>query len=332
MFSLLIGAVISIGGLFLVLRGIPLGEVWSSLEGVHWGWALLSLAVYLFGHLLRGIRCALILRPHAKVSNWNATQAVWIGYAANNILPARLGELVRSWAISSKENISYGVALSTLIIERILDGLVIVGLLWLSVLFFPADTWLYKIGWVAGGIFGVAMAVVTAARLFGNSLLSFSDLFLKFLPEKVSEPLRNFLVKLIAGTEVLNLDFNTAKIFALSAGIWLVEAGMFGVMFLGFGLPFSLESAILVMAVTNLGVLIPSSPGHVGTFHFFCTRALLFTALTSSEAVAFSYAATVHIFQLLPITLLGLWALNSYGLNLWYFWGRRKELALNGEW
>ena len=121
------------------------------------------------------------------------------------------------------------------------------------------------------------------------------------------------------------MDRRLPGIIGMSLVIWLVEGGMFLLMLGAFGWPLSLFAAYLAMSITNLGVLVPSSPGHIGTFHAFCAKVLLLTGVVTTSSLAFGYAAVLHLLQLIPVTILGLIALYSYGFNLRTLWGIPKD-------
>ena len=97
------------------------------------------------GHVLRGFRCRALLGSNTRLPPATATNIVVIGYACNNVLPARLGELVRSGMLSERAGVSYDEALTITIIERMLDGLAIVVLLMTTSLVMPLDGWIYQL-------------------------------------------------------------------------------------------------------------------------------------------------------------------------------------------
>lgn len=325
--SFVVGITISVLFFYWVLRGVKWREVVHTWSQLHWGWATLAAVLYLFGQWLRGIRCAWILRPYRRISSWEGTQLVWIGYAANNLLPARLGELVRSYVLSRREQLSYGISLSTLLIERILDGLAIVGILWVAGGFVSRQPWIDEIGWVAGAIFMAALLVVLVARIWTTFFQKTLSWMVQFLPQGPGKTIEGFGHRLLDGTSCLGWDRYLPGILGMSVMIWLVEGSMFAVMLVAFGWPLSWLAAYLAMSITNLGVLVPSSPGHLGTFHAFCAKVLLLVGVVSSKSDALSYAAAVHLLQLVPVTILGLWALHHYGFNLRSVWKLRQQHA-----
>lgn len=323
--STLLGIIISVIFLRLLLVKIPWEKLGETLLHIQWWWCVPAPLLYLLGHYLRGLRCALILRPHKRVSSFRATQVVLIGYAANNLLPARLGELVRGYALGKQEDIPQGTAISTVFVERIFDGLAIVGILAGVCLVSPMNSWIHRAGWLGGIIFVGALSVLLMARLWKKQFYGLISLFSRFLPRSLQSKIEGFCHRLIDGTDCLQWNGSLLGIGLLSFLIWLVEGSMFLVLLPAFGLPASLPAAYLAMSITNLGVLLPSSPGHVGTFHFFCANALLAAGLVSNPSLGLGYAMVVHAFQYVPVTLLGLAALYSYGFNLRTVWSLSSD-------
>ena len=309
-----LGILVSAACLWLALHGLKWSEVATALSQMSWLWCLPAALIYLVGHYLRGVRCSLIVRPHARVSAFRATQIVLIGYAANNILPARLGELVRAYALARREGIPHGTSVSTVFVERIFDGLAIVGIMAVVCLTQPVPGWARQAGMLGAVLFLGLLATLVAGRLWRSRFDLVVQFFLKPFPDGASKALEGFLTRLLDGTEVLFRGGAAIQVVLLSFVIWLVEGAMFLVLLPAFGVPAVVGVAYFALAATNLGVLLPSSPGHVGTFHFICAQAL--GAFGVPPATAVSYAVLVHALQYVPVTLLGIWAAYSYGFSL----------------
>lgn len=313
-----VGVGVSIFFFVMLFAGIQkeeakFSDIWKQLT--IWP-ALLATCVYLIGHWLRGIRCSLILYPYKKLSFKHAMQLVWIGYAANNILPFRLGEFFRAYVLTKREQVDYGVSLSTLFIERILDGLAVFILLFCAALFADYNPYIEKLSWIAGMVFVGAFSVVVLARFAQNGFIKLVSLLCSLFPRSLGNKVEHFGHKLIEGTQCLQWDRRLPGILLLSLLIWVVEGGMFLLMLKAFNFPMSWVAAYLAMTITNLGALLPSAPSGMGVFHYFCTKGLMLSGVISVTAAGLSYALTIHVLQVVPITVLGLGALYTYGLNL----------------
>ncbi len=279
-----------------------------------WPWCVLAPIIYMIGQGVRGVRCRRILRPHAEISTWDATNVVISGYAANNVLPARMGELVRAYMLTRMAGVSLSLSLAITFVERFLDGLVITGILLIAGLFTPLPVWGRNLLSIAAAVFlGALLAIVLvmAAKPF---VLRVVGMVTAHLPGALAQRVLSIVDRAIGATDCLRSPGLAAEIITLSVGVWVVEGCMFLVILPAFGLPLQPVWAALALSVTNLGILFPSSPGYVGPFHYFCMQALLMVGV--GPEVALAYAITAHLLYYIPVTVWGLSALAVYGVDM----------------
>jgi uncharacterized protein (TIRG00374 family) len=131
-FIALIGLSISLLVIILVIKDINFILLKSSFQKFRPHGIILMIITYLFGFIIRGIRWKYMLSPIKKISTYSTTEGVIVGYMGNNLLPARAGEIIRAVYIGNTECISKTTAFGTVAIERLFDGLVIVGILLFS--------------------------------------------------------------------------------------------------------------------------------------------------------------------------------------------------------
>ena len=123
-----IGILVSIACLFLVLRGVDLGRTADLLGGARPAWLLLAVAGILADLFFRALRWQILVAPIRRVPLRRLSAYMLVGYLANNVLPARLGELVRSHYLGDREGISRSATLGTVVVERVVDTVVLVGI------------------------------------------------------------------------------------------------------------------------------------------------------------------------------------------------------------
>ena len=313
--ALIVGILFSAIFLGLSLRRIdPHGLGDALMQSQWWPWYALAPVLYMAGHFVRGLRCRTILRPHCDLDLWTATNCTIIGYAANNLLPARMGEVVRAYVLGRKATVSVSLALAVTFLERLLDGLSITCILVVAGRFAPLPEWGKKLLWVATGVFvsaAIAVALITAARPLVRRV---AEGVTSFLPPALARRLLTILDRAFGATDCLRDPRLTITILALSLGVWLVEGSMFLIVLPAFGLPMNPLWAGMALSVTNLGILIPSSPGYIGPFHYFCMQALLIFGVPQETALG--YAIMVHLLYYIPVTLWGVSALAAYGISL----------------
>src|SRR5688500_18102125 len=129
-------------------------------------WVPLAALFYLAGHLVRGHRCELLVRGQASLPLATATNVVVVGYASNNVFPARMGELVRAGLLAERTGIPVTQSLVVTFIERLLDGIAILLLLMVASINTTPANWIIGLTEVAALIFGAAAAVLAVGAAY----------------------------------------------------------------------------------------------------------------------------------------------------------------------
>lgn len=320
--ALVIGLIVSAVFLGLSLWRIDLHELWRTLLNSHWWpWYVVAPSVYVVGLVLRGVRCRAILRPHCDLPISTSTNVVVIGYAANNLLPARIGEVVRAYVLSKKADLTVSLSLAVTLLERIFDGMTITLLLVVAAAWSPLVAGSptdaispAQIVAAAGAIFAVAVGGVVLVMVAKGQVLRLATRLTAFLPPRIAERILSILDRAIAATDCLRDPRLALEVAALSLLVWLIEASLYMLILPAFDLPLNPVWALMAMSVTNLGILVPSSPGYVGTFHYFCAEALHIFGVPRETGLG--YAIMAHLLSFAPVTLWGLAALAYYGVEL----------------
>jgi hypothetical protein len=111
--------------------------------------------------------------------------------------------------------------------------------------------------------------------------------------------------------------------------VWVIEAMMFLLVMPAFGLPARFDWALLALGVTNLGTVVPSTPGFIGPYHYLCMQTLVLLGVSS--VTASTYAITVHAVFYVPITLWGVGVVMRYGIELRRFVAAAKDAQERAE-
>jgi uncharacterized protein (TIRG00374 family) len=270
---------------------------------------------YLLGHLVRGQRLRVLVRSDTILPLATASNVVVVGYASNNVLPARLGEFVRAGMLAERTGVRLTQSLTVTFIERLLDGVAILLLLLAGVLALDVRTdWMWELARGALLVFGIALTGVMVAVFLPGLLLSTTARLSAPLGPKARDRLVAFATSITAAGSCLRRPRDAALVALYSLVVWLLEATMFACVLPVFALKLQLAPALVAMSVTNLGILAPSSPGFVGTFHFFCSQALSSQGVPATTAMA--YAILVHLTFFVPVTLWGAGAILWYGVQV----------------
>lgn len=319
-----LGIAVSLVFLYWALHDVKAGAVARELAAANlWLIGLSALGATLT-FPTRAVRWRIILaagdRRAAFSPVWRATA---IGFMANNVLPARMGELARAYAVSRLGELPLGAALASIFVERTFDGLVLVFLLAVAIAApgFPADAtvgdWsVSTLAMLAGGIFSFALVALFLLVHAPQSALALGGRLLRgALPARFAELAVSLIRGFSDGLSVLRARRDFARVVAWSFALWLLNAAAFYVGFLAFGLdhaPFS--GALLLQGIVALGVAIPSSPGFFGPFEAMSRASLGLYGVPKDPAV--SFAVGIHLAWFIPITVIGLWYLGRANLSL----------------
>jgi glycosyltransferase 2 family protein len=306
--------------LWLALRNVDLAAVRGALGHASYGYLIPAALCCVLGYCLRTRRWGRILAPTKAVPFARLFPVLMAGFAANNLLPARVGEFVRAYLVSREEEISPSLALATIVVERVCDGLTLIALMATTLLLFPIpvdDPKLRAVELAATAIFGAATVALLALLFVPRPILAVARWCLRPLPARIGARIAGLLDAFVAGLAALRSPLATARIAGLSALVWLCEGGTYAFALLAFPLGLArgewLAAATFLLVFVNLGIMIPSAPGYVGTYQFFATLALGAFAVAEAPAVALSFVA--HALQYAIITGLGLLAFWRLGLS-----------------
>ncbi len=301
----LLGWIISLLFLCLVLRDVNWSSVKEALVRISLIFPLMMVVTTCSGFLLRSWRWQFLLPRGIPIKD--SLGAVVLGYAANNVLPARLGEIVRAQAIGQKCQISRSLALASIFVERVFDGLVLTCLLYLGIRGSTIPRWASSLGVLGLSLFGSALAIILLLALTRS-------LWEKKIERLSSSKLRNILKQFVGGlTLVWSTPFLPITILGLSLTVWLVEGITYYIAIQAFELQVPTTAALFVMGLINLGILIPSAPGYLGAFHYFGILALSAWQVPTDEALA--CVIVIHACLYFPITVWGLGYIPYFGFS-----------------
>jgi hypothetical protein len=245
--------------------------------------------------------------------------AVAIGFMANNILPFRMGEVMRSLSASRLANVRFTAAFSSVAVERVFDGLTVVALLVISLFAAGLPAGVEVAGVPVTRTATIAGLAMGAALLMALIVVAFPALAERVISAVVpSRALADRLVHIVEGLRhglsVLRSPGRAGIVVAMSLVLWLVNALSFYLAFKAFGIPANFAAALLLQGILVFGIAVPTTPGYVGVFEGAIKAVLLVLGVGADHAVA--YALTYHVTTFVPIVLLGIWSLIRTSLSL----------------
>jgi len=280
---------------------------------------VVATVISLFLFVIRSIRWHYLLLPKVRIGFFPLFSATMIGFMANNILPARIGEFVRAYVLSKKEDISTSAALATIVVERLFDAFSLL-------LMFLVTFYLYDYpGWVGGvriaatlvflGFLTVLVLIVLLPERFVRVMSGWG----RILPGRVQQKIEGILVSFVEGLDILKDKKLILIVLFFSIIHWMLLG--YGIA-LGLG-AFSIDLPAIgpyfVTSVVCIGISIPSSPGFVGTFQWFMEKGLSVYGIPKDMSLSFSLG--FHLILYIPTTVVGL--LYFFKENL--TWGEVKR-------
>lgn len=286
-----IGIAISLAALAFVLRGVDLSRTADVLRSASPGWLLLMAAFLAADILFRAFRWQRLIAPIHPVRFTRMLQYLLVGYLANNVLPARLGELVRSHYLGDREGISRTATLGTVVVERVVDTAVVVliaslAIFVLSVRGVVASAVL--VGLAVAAVLVVGLGVALAAhRLPGaDRVLATIDRWPR---------VRELGSKLRDGLRVAGRPRTIGAALALSMAAWSMSVLAFASAGQSVGIELTIGQAALMAAGVALATAVPSGPGYLGTFELAAVKIAEAFGIPSDSAFALALLAHAGI-------------------------------------
>lgn len=329
-----LGVLISAVLLYFTLRTLKFGEFWLVVKNAQFGWLIPGVVVYFLGVWVRTWRWHYLLRPLKKISTASMFPVVTIGYFGNNILPARAGEVLRAFVLRKREGVPVSASLATIIVERIFDGVVMLGFVFIN---------LPELARLTGdaGFFGsinIRDLALIGTVLFVGALMVFllAAMFPqvterlvvraigRFVPQAARSKTLEVTQRFLSGLASLRSPQEVLMIFFTTAIIWLLETGKYWFVMHAFPFEVSFFTLMLMNGVVNLATTLPSAPGYVGTFD--APGIAILMAYGVDQAVAAGYTLVLHLALWLPITLVGAVYFLREGLK----WGQNYSIQAEG--
>jgi uncharacterized protein (TIRG00374 family) len=293
---LIAGLAISVVFLAITVSRVDLGETARALSNAAPGGILLAIGLVLVELTIRAERWRILLRPSAAVPLRSAFAYLTIGYFANAVLPARLGDPARAYLAGRSFGISSLVTLGTIVVERVSDALTILLVVLLAGIIVAPGSQLAGSAAVltALAVVGAVGAVVVGIVVRRSGLLD----------RGLGRRLWALVARVGEGAAVLRRPRGAALILGLTILPFGVAVCTFGAVSGALSLPLDPVQWAFVLGVLALSTAIPAAPGSLGTYEFAGVTALGILGIGSSQALAAT--VLIHVLAAVPPALLGL--------------------------
>jgi glycosyltransferase 2 family protein len=310
--KLWLGVALSLVLLWLAFRGVDLDEVVKGFRHIRPMWLVPALLSIFVRFWVTAIRWRILLGPKHRVGIHRLFGVTLIGFMANNIFPARIGEFVRAYVLGRAESLAAPLAFATIVIERIFDGLTLLLFLGGGLFFLSLPPWLLGLAAASCCLYLVVLAILLSLRWEGG--VRFVGRLLAWLPLRLRTPAHQLVDAFRLGLDALGNARALLMTAGLSLVIWAINALGLQATFAAFSLALPLQAGFLGIAIIAGILVLPSAPGYVGTFQLATKLAL--APFGVPEATALSVSIVYHAINYVPITILGLVYLGALNLTL----------------
>jgi hypothetical protein len=329
---LVIRTAVSLALLAVLLWRIDLEQAGRALRDADYYYVVPGLLLFGLAKLLVAQRWRLMLSKFAELPLPPLFGILLVSNLANNVVPARIGDVIRVQVPAQRYELSRARLASTVFAtESLLDGIAfavlgLIGLALIDLHGFPTGVFWGVLGLVSGGL----IAVIPIAHLRLEDGWTRRGIMPR-LPERARHALEEAGPHFIDGLAVFR-DFRLgAEAIALSFTIWLLEVAMFVLFGLAFGIHLSMPAWMLIMVAANMISSVPVTPSNIGAYEVAITEVM--KALGVDAGVAGGYAIAAHVFNILWITAAGFSAMWALGLS-WddvFSFGRRERAIIAVE-
>jgi glycosyltransferase 2 family protein len=314
--SAVIGLLIGLGCIAILLRQVDLKQSLNALGRLSGPFLVIPLAVFLVNLPLRAWRWRIIFPRPQRPTLGACFTVLGIGNMANFLLPGRAGDIARCVLIGGSGSLNEGSrALATLAVEKVLDGLALVGMVLFAIWAIHPPHWVIQVVRTASLLFGGALALLVLLVCQTQALIqyvrsTFRVMHLSFLEERFDGLLVSFADGLSAVRSAPQMLF----LLVLTSAIWATEAVLVWGIAGALGLALTLKSAAVACAILGLGLMIPAAPGGLGTYELFGTEAFQLGGIAAGSALALT--VVIHAWVFVANIALGMCLLAIKGISL----------------
>jgi hypothetical protein len=316
--KLVIGLLISVVFLVLAFRNVDLVRMGQAFKKANYWYILPAILVLFTSHALRSWRWKFLLAPIQSVPTPRLFSALMIGYMANTFLPAHLGEFLRALVLGRKEPVSASSIFGTIVIERIIDVFTLLALMALTVIVFPFPEWVNKSGYISFAFILFLFVALLLMKRYQSWTFRLMHKLTRFLPDRIGHKLDELLHQFLDGIVPLRRSSDYVIVAVQSIVIWICYMYVFQLIFHAFdfislySLPWT--AALVLQVITTIAIVVPSSPGYVGTYHYLCMLGLGLFGVPKSPSLSFAFV--MHGINFLPLLVVGLVFASVEGLSL----------------
>jgi uncharacterized protein (TIRG00374 family) len=286
----------------------------------------------------QGYRCQVLLRPFGSISILRATQVLYVGVFINEVLPMKLGELMRAYLIFRWTTVKPDKVAGSIFIERLFDSVWLVSAFVVTMILLPLPRRFIQAGDALSLIVLIGLGLLlglswwTASPRFGSKSEPIDSTHQsqsvpgddreRHIARRLARSLVGSLYEFATGLRVMIYSVSSLFAFGLSFLFVSLQWVAFWLLLLAFGVHLSLPAVVAVFVIVRVGTSLPGTPANIGTYQFFTVLGLTLFGIDKTSAAGFSLVAFVLLS--IHIWILGFWGLHGSGLTIF---GLRTELG-----
>lgn len=307
-----LGYLIAIFGLIWVFHDIHIGQLFRDFHNIVWVWVIPAVIFDIMSYVCQGWRWQLVLKSIGNISVLRTTQAIYVGLFTNEVLPMRVGELVRGFLVGRWMRTGLVNAISSVAVERLFDIVWMAVAIGITTMFVP-----------------LPRDLLDAADVLGLMALGATALFIYLVfvrkarhpeeapqqrPGKIAVFFDTTLERLSAGLRKIGISKYFYAAFAASLLIFIFQILAFWLVMWAYGLHLSLWIGAVCLLIVHIGISIPNAPSNLGSYQFFTVLGLTIFGVDKTLAAGFSLFVFVAL--TIPLWVLGAIAIAKSGITL----------------
>jgi uncharacterized protein (TIRG00374 family) len=313
------------GFLYLILRKLNLHELISTLRKASFALLVPAILVYLSGFYLRALKWRVILTSLKDIRPGALLRYILVGCSGNAMLPARMGEVLRAWIAGREESLSALSLFSTILIERFLEVLSLMILLFISVKRLSVMS-LHKAAAVIMVITAMGFVLLAVACFTEGQIIRLAQHLIPW--KRTRTRVIGFFEEFVSGIKILRNPLRLSWVVLLGLGVYLIEALAYWGVAKAFHIEVSITQVLFLVSFIFVGLTIPSTVGNIGPLQYFCILGLSFFGIDKGAALV--YSIFLNLMMYLP-AVIGLAYLYKFGISLRELRARIQEGATLSE-
>lgn len=299
--------------LIWVFHDFRFGELMQTITKVRWEWVGLAVTFDILSYISQGIRWRLLLKTRGDISTLRATQAIYAALFTNEMLPLRIGELVRAYLVSSWLSCEFVSVIPSMAVERLFDSVWLALAVGLVAFLVPLPKDLLESEEVLGTIvlIGVGLLLYLVLREEKTVSDKHSGGATAWKPIGF---LKSFINRLAFELKGIGFSRFFYTSFVASFFVLFFQVLSFWLVMVAYDLNLPFLTGAVVFLIVHLGTAIPNAPANVGTYQFFCVLGLSLFGVEKTPATAFS--VVVFVILTVPLWAIGFFALSRTGMSL----------------